>query len=362
MSSFWNVVVTILEFVLAFSLLAFFHEFGHFLFAKLFKIEVEEFGFGYPPRMVKLFKIKETLFSLNWIPFGAFVKPKGENDPNVEGGMAAAKSWKRLLVLLGGPIMNILVGVLIFSIIFSSIGAPDTSKVQVIQVNASSPAQTAGMQVNDIIQSVDGTHVTSMDQLSAYIRSKAGQNVTMVILRNGAQVTLNVIPRVNPPSGEGPVGFSMNNPNKTINWFQAIPQALKWTGTTFVEFISLPVRLIRGEIPTSQARLVSPIGLYSIFSQSRASQSAAEAKQPGLAALDIFWFFGNISVLLGLTNLLPIPALDGGRIIFVLPELIFKKKVPAKYENMVHTIGYFLLLALMLYLFINDIVHPVVLP
>jgi regulator of sigma E protease len=154
----------------------------------------------------------------------------------------------------------------------------------------------------------------------------------------------------------------MQNPNKKINWFQSVPQSLAWTGTTFKEWISLPIKLIRGEIPTSQARLVSPLGLYSIYSQSRASQAAAEAGHPGLAATDIFWFFGNISVLLGLTNLLPIPAVDGGRIIFVLPELIFKKKVPAKYENMVHSIGYIFLLALMVFLFIQDIVHPVVLP
>jgi regulator of sigma E protease len=362
MSSVWNVVVTILEFVIAFSLLAFFHEFGHFLFAKLFKIEVEEFGMGYPPRMVKLFKVKETLFSLNWIPFGAFVKPKGENDPKIEGGLAAAKPWKRLLVLLGGPLMNIFIGILIFTFIFTSLGAPDTKTVQVVQINANTPAEQAGMQVGDIIKSVDGIPITELSQLSTYVHTKLGQEITLTLIRNNQEQTLKIIPRANPPEGEGPLGIAMSNPNKPINWFQSIPQAFSWTGETFKQLITLPIRLIRGEIPASQARLVSPIGLYSIYSQSRASQAAAEAKQPSLAVLDIFWFFGNISVLLGLTNLLPIPALDGGHIIFVLPELIFKKRVPAKYENMVHTIGYFLLLALMAYLFIQDIIHPIVLP
>lgn len=362
MNSVWNVIVTILEFVVSFSLLAFFHELGHFLFAKLFKIEVEEFGLGYPPRMVKLFKIRETLFSLNWIPFGAFVKPKGENDPRVESGLAAAKPWKRLLVLLGGPMMNIFIGILIFTLIFTNLGAPDPKTIQVIQINAGSPAGQSGMQVNDILKSVDGIPITSLDQLSPYIQTRLGQEVMLVVERNGKEQTLKLVPRTSPPEGEGPIGIVMNNPNKPINWFQSVPQSLKWAGTIFKEFITLPIRLIRGEIPASQARLVSPIGLYSIYSQSRASQAAAEAQQPGLAALDISFFFANISVLLGLTNLLPIPALDGGRIIFVLPELLFKKKVPAKYENMVHSIGFILLLALMVFLFIQDIIHPVVLP
>jgi len=102
----------------------------------------------------------------------------------------------------------------------------------------------------------------------------------------------------------------------------------------FHTMVTLPIKLIRGEIPTSQARLVSPVGLYSIYSQSRASQAESEAGNPGLAALDISWFFGNISVLLGLTNLLPIPALDGGHILFILPELIFKKRIPFEQETL----------------------------
>ncbi len=99
-----------IQFVIVLGLLLFFHEFGHFIVARLFKIEVEEFGVGLPPRLVKLFKWHGTDFTLNWIPFGAFVRPKGENDPNVKGGMAAASPWVRLAVLLGGPTMNILIG------------------------------------------------------------------------------------------------------------------------------------------------------------------------------------------------------------------------------------------------------------
>ncbi len=102
MSGLINSVLEIVIFVLTFGLLIFLHEFGHYILSKLFNIEVEEFGFGFPPRLVKLFQFRETAFTLNWIPFGAFVRPKGENDPSVPGGLAAANPWARLAVLLGG--------------------------------------------------------------------------------------------------------------------------------------------------------------------------------------------------------------------------------------------------------------------
>src|SRR4030043_1422295 len=104
----------IVEFIFALGALIFIHEFGHFIACKLLKIEVEEFGFGYPPRALKLFTLGGTKFTLNWIPFGGFVRPKGENDPSIAGGMAAASPWKRIAVLLAGPTMNLLTAVILF--------------------------------------------------------------------------------------------------------------------------------------------------------------------------------------------------------------------------------------------------------
>src|SRR5512146_396383 len=123
MNGILSTLVRIIEFVIAFGLLVFLHELGHYLMSKLFHIQVEEFGFGFPPRLVKLFQFHETEFTLNWIPFGAFVRPKGENDPTVPGGLAAASPWARLVVLFGGPLMNLITGALLFSLIFSTIGA-----------------------------------------------------------------------------------------------------------------------------------------------------------------------------------------------------------------------------------------------
>ena len=362
MSSILSAIVTILEFVIAFSLLMFFHEFGHFIVSKAFGIEVEEFGFGFPPKLVNLFKFKGTQISLNWIPFGAFVRPKAENDPSVKGGFAAANPWKRLSVFLAGPTMNLLLGILIFSIVFSLTGAPNFRKVQVLEVNAGSPAQAAGLQVGDQIIAVAGQTITSMDQVSSITQLHLGEPMEVTVLRGGNTVVLSITPRVVAPSGEGPMGLVMNNPVMNLNFFQAVPYSFQLTGDTIVQIVTLPVKLIRGELSSSQARLVSPVGLYDIYSQVRASEAQAEAQKPGLAILTILWFFANISIILGISNLLPIPAVDGGHILFLLPELIARKRVPPNWENAVHTIGFFLLILLMTYLLIQDIVNPVVLP
>ncbi len=128
MNAILSTLVRILEFVVAFGLLVFLHELGHYLMSKVFNIEVEEFGFGFPPRLVKLFQFRETEFTLNWIPFGAFVRPKGENDPTVPGGLAAASPWARLAVLFGGPAMNLITGIFLFSLVFTQVGAPELTR------------------------------------------------------------------------------------------------------------------------------------------------------------------------------------------------------------------------------------------
>src|SRR5512142_1550751 len=143
--------LTWIVFILTFGGVVLIHEFGHFIAARLSGIEVEEFGIGLPtPGALTLFTWKGTRFTLNWLPFGGFVRPKGENDPNVPGGLAAASPWKRLAVLFAGPAMNLLAAVVIYSIIFSRVGVPDTSRVLVASVSPDGPAAQAGFQADDI--------------------------------------------------------------------------------------------------------------------------------------------------------------------------------------------------------------------
>jgi regulator of sigma E protease len=359
----FNILLTIIEFVLALGLLAFFHELGHFLVSRLFKIEVQEFGFGFPPRIVKLFRLGGTDFTLNWIPFGAFVLPKGENDPSVPGGLAAAKPLVRIAVLVGGPLMNMIIAAILFAAIFTRTGLPDTSKVMIMEVNAGSPAAVAGVQVNDQILSVNGTPVKSMAQLSTLVKANLGKNVTILLQRNGQQVTLQAVPRTNPPEGQGALGIVMSNPiQANINFFQAIPAGVSQTLNMAGEIFMVPVRMIQGIIPASQARLVSPIGIYDMFAQVRTVDQTQTAQNPQSAGLTTLSFIAMISVALGFTNILPLPALDGGRILFVLPELLFGRRVKPQYENMVHLIGFAALLILMFFLAINDIINPVIIP
>jgi regulator of sigma E protease len=364
MSAATNLIINIVEFVLALGVLAFLHELGHFVISKLCKIDVEEFGFGFPPRLVKLFTLGGTDFTLNWIPFGAFVRPKGENDPEVPGGLASANPWARLAVLFGGPVMNLLTGVLLFTMVFTRTGAPDTKTVQVIEATAGSPAATAGLAAGDVITAIDGSPITSTQMLSNLVHDKLGQQITLTYQRNNQTHQVTLVPRTQPPAGQGPLGITMSNPIVPITWYQAVPFAAYFTYEQAHQLILLPGRLIQGQVSPQQSRLVGPVGMFDIYAQARTrdeqSSTAAGGAQP--PAVNTLFLIATISVALGLTNLLPIPALDGGRIIFVLPEILIHKRVPPQYENMVHLIGFAALILIMVYVTTQDIMNPIVLP
>ncbi|MCJ7519786.1 MAG: M50 family metallopeptidase [Anaerolineaceae bacterium] len=357
-----NSALSLIEFIIALSVLLSMHELGHFLVGKLFKIEAEEFGFGYPPKLFKLFTLSGTDFTLNLIPFGAFVRFKGENDPEIPGGLAYANKWKRLGTLVAGAVMNLLTGILLFSFVISRTGMPRTDVIFIAAVEPGSPAAQAGILPEDIIKSVNAIAITNMRKVSEIIQQNLDKSVTMELLRNNELVETTVTPRSNPPEGQGPLGIVMQNPVQKVGFFRAIPAGGQLAYEQGKQLLSLPLMLIRGQAQTQDMRLLSPKGIYDVYSQVRAEERQAEQDQPGLAFVNIAWFFGIISTALGFTNLLPIPALDGGRMLFIIPEIISGKRVPAKYENMIHFIGYTALLLLMGYVFYQDFVNPIVLP
>ena len=357
-----NTALSLVEFLLALSVLLLMHELGHYLVGKLFGIQAEEFGFGYPPKLVKLFSLGGTDFTLNLIPFGAFVRFKGENDPDEPGGLSSANKWKRLGTLLAGSAMNLLTGVVLFSYIISQTGMPQADIVQIGLVEPGSPAFEAGILEGDTIQSINGSPIENMLTVSEVTHQNLGKSVELQLLRGGDLVSVTLIPRVDPPEGQGAMGIVMQNPIKKVGFFSAIPTSIRIGYEQFRQLLSVPGMLIRGEIQGQDARLLSPKGIFDVYSQVREGERPLEQGQPGLAFLNIAWFFAIISFSLGFTNLLPIPALDGGRIFFLLPELFTGKRVPARYENMVHFIGYTALLMLMGYVFYQDFVNPIVLP
>lgn len=362
MDAIGSTALRILEFILSLGVLIFLHELGHYLTSKLFKIQVEEFGFGFPPRLVRLFRIGETEFTLNWIPFGAFVRPKGENDPNVPGGLANASPLKRLAVLFGGPLMNLITAVILFAVIYARVGVPDMTRVLIDGVTAGTPAETSGMQAGDIFVSIDGQTIHTAEEVQAITQSKLGQEMTFVLQRGNEQVTLGATPRTEHPADQGPLGITLSVPSIRGTSGQTISLAFQMTGYQVKEIFSLPIKLIKGTVSTDQARFVGPKGMYDIYSQARETDEENAGSTTPTATVNTLWLLANISIALGVTNLLPFPALDGGRMLFVLPELILRKRIPAQYENMVHFIGFALLLILMIVITAQDIINPIVLP
>jgi regulator of sigma E protease len=355
-------LTSILGFVIVIGLLAFLHESGHYIVARLFKIEVEEFGLGLPPRMLHLFTIGPTEFTLNWIPFGAFVRPKGENNPEIAGGLAAAPPIARIATMLGGPIMNILTGIIIFSFLFQQIGIPDTKTIRIQAVSPASPAAQTGIQAGDIVVKINGEVMLNTDQLIQVVGANRGKPITLTYQRNGQLTDIQITPRVNPPAGEGALGIQMSNPMTPINFGQAVTYSFTAVGEITRQMVLLPYHLIQGQIAPAQARVVGPVGMYGIYEKARQNDVQSTTNNNETLPLNTIYLIAIISIAMGFTNLLPIPALDGGRILFTLPELLFHRRVPPEYENMIHLIGFAALIMLMVFITAQDIINPIVLP
>ena len=359
--------MTLLIFFVVFLAVVIIHELGHFFASKAGKVEVEEFGFGLPPRVLTLFKWRETEFTLNALPIGGFVRPKGENDPSVPGGLAAASPWTRLGVMLAGPAMNLIAGVLIYTLIFTQSGVPDVSRVILVEVSPNSPAEQAGFLAGDLILSANNQPITSTEAIRSVIYANMDQPVVVVYERDGEQYTTTVTPSSERAVDEGATGILLGNPVQKATLLTALPLGFRVTGMYIYEIMTLPARLIQGSIPAEQARFIGLKGMYDFMSQAVTRDQEtrqALASQPAGAATETPTYYtlaliATLNISLGIFNLLPLPALDGGRIIFLLPELIFRKRVPHKVENTVHAVGIMLLLALMLYINVMDFINPV---
>ena len=333
------------------------HELGHFWAARLSKIRVEEFGFGFPPRAAKLAERNGTVFSLNWIPLGGFVRPAGEDDPDVPGGLAAASKRARLFVLFAGAGANFIMAFFVFWIAYL-IGTP---AVVIADVNPGSPAEAAGILADDAILEVDGLKADNSAIIAGVMRENAGQPVEMVMQRNGEPVSLTVVPRTPEEYNaeiEGPIGVGLTVPIDGAARITRGPvEAAVTSGESMWRIVSLtvqvPAMLARGDISPEEARPVSVVGISQISGQ------AAEATVVSGNLFPILNMVAFISVALGFTNLLPIPALDGGRILFVLIEAVRGRRIEPEREGMVHVVGMVVLLSLMVLLIVQDIVNPV---
>jgi regulator of sigma E protease len=349
--------VSVPIFLLLLSALVFVHELGHFVLAKRAGVKVEEFGIGFPPRLLS-FRRGDTDYSLNAVPLGGFVRMLGEEDPSAPRSFASAPRRWRVAILAAGATMNIVVAVFLFAGAYAS-GTPTVTKSDVIvnQVAQDSPASAAGLQPGDVIVAVNGKSIDQAGQLTQAIFPNLGKNMTLSVNRSGKDLTLEVTPRVNWPSDQGPIGIGIaERPLKTelIRYtpLRALYYGALRTAQVLLFTISVPVLLARHLITPEMARPMGPVGIYRVT-----SQAVTETVQTGLW-YPILTTAGLISAGLGLANLLPIPGLDGGRLLFVFLEAIRGRRINPGRETMIHFFGLALLLSIVLVVTYFDVLFP----
>jgi len=349
-------LTTVLVAIAVLSLLTFIHEFGHLIFAKRAGLQVEEFGLGYPPRLLTLACLGGTEYTLNLILFGAFVRLAEEGEP---GTLFADKSKRaRAAFLFGGPLFNFLLSVVLFSTGFAT-GWPlaHDLAVGVNKVLPGSVAEAVGFQDNDLILAADGHQVSTMLDLISYARSINGNIRTVTIRRYGRTFSMSL------PAG-GPWfvetesrGVQLRNDAGWVEmvsypWPQAMQRAVTEALASMISLFSLPIKILRGLIPVDMVRPVGPVGIIKLT-----GQAARQVITSG-------WWFpllqltATLSAALAATNLLPLPGLDGGRLLFVVVEVLRGKHLDPDRENLVHFVGIILMLMLIFIVTYYDITVP----
>lgn len=381
-----SLVASVIFFLLILSIVVIIHEAGHYFVAKKLGIKVEEFGFGFPPRAIGK-KVGETLYSINWLPLGGFVKLYGEDEAG--GGRISPKSqipnpketkdlgraffarpaWQRASVIVAGVVMNLLLSFVIFYIFLFASGFKSklpliiennfafsnqktSASVYAGAVEKDSPAGNAGIKVADRFVEVNNKKVTDDAFFRNEINKNRGRKVTVIVDRNGKTQSFILTPRVNPPKGQGAMGVGLFGYSEVLISYDTPTQKF-FSGITYP--INLLVYNLRGiahivgtsvhqkNIAPVSENVSGPLGIFVVVGTVIASSPNVE--QAFLQALNII---GLISISLAFFNVLPIPALDGGRLFFVLIEMVTKKKMNPHKEAFINNIAFILLLGMVI--------------
>lgn len=371
-------MLTAIVFIITLGLLIFVHELGHFVIARRNGIKAEEFGFGFPPRIFgfvkqgkkwklikgnQLIESKNTVYSLNWIMLGGFVKIKGEDgmEKKAKDSFAGKSAWVRIKVLAAGVVMNFALAWLAFSIAFmvgipqavdSDITMKDTS-IQISQVIPESPAEKMGIKPADQIIKCEMNipackeNFKNIEQVQKIINDGKGSEIALKVKRGNEFLTLRGTPRVDYPADQGPLGISLaQTAVVSYPWYEAVYQGFKMTLNVMklivVTFYDIIHNLIVGE--KVAVDVSGPIGI------------AVVAKQfTDLGFAYIMQFIALLSINLGIINAFPFPALDGGRILFILIEKIKGSPVSQKVEQIIHNFGFIFLILLMVFVTFRDV-------
>ena len=358
---------TILIFLVVLSVLVFVHELGHFWTARRFGVKAEEFGFGFPPRVLGIYRDKNgkwkyvrgrrevkdavgTVYSINAIPLGGFVKIKGEDGEGKEAdSFNAHPIWQRLIIISAGVLMNIILAWVLICISFMS-GIPeagDTGDIRVSQVLAESQAAKADIKPYDRIISVSGQKMATIQEVQDTIGAQAGKEITVSLERGKEMIEKKLVPQAS-DGGRGLIGVALVQSSIVhYPWYQAI-----WEGTrsTFillwniiVAFGDLLKQLFTGQ--TVKDAVGGPVQI---------AQMTGEVARVGFNYL--LQFVALLSLNLAVINFFPFPALDGGRFIFLIIEKIKGKPVKRELEAVLHNIGFILLLALIAWVTVKDVI------
>lgn len=351
-------ISSILVFLIVLSVLVLVHELGHFLIARRAGVLVEEFGFGLPPRVWGK-KIGKTLYSVNLLPFGGFVKLHGENiqDEVTQPKKAFVNKSKkaRVAIISAGVFMNFFLAIIAFSIVYSFSGIPrQTDKVSILEIATGSPAQVSGFHAGDVVEGVEEKKVSSVSEFIQLVDERKGEKTEVFVKRKieGDTVTkkIKVTPRKDPPKGEGPLGVVISSTEiyypplwkrPFVGIYYGFQEAFFWGKAVIVGFANMFFGLLKGRTPSDVA---GPVGIFAITS-----------KVAAVGTLAVINFIGVLSVNLAILNIIPFPALDGGRLLFIAIEGVVGKRVLPKIEAVIHTVGMIILLLLLFAITVRDI-------
>jgi regulator of sigma E protease len=339
-------MVTALAFIFVLGLLIFVHELGHFGAAKWAGIRVERFSLGFPPRMIGR-KIGETDYCISWIPLGGYVKMAGMVDESLDAPIEgqpwefmSKPIWKRAIVIAAGPVMNLFLTLVLFTVLHLHYGVPEIAAI-VGRVLPDSPAAATGLKTGDRVVAVEGKRVETWEQLTSVIHAGPEKEVLIEWERHGERMQANVTPRLDPDNEIGFIGISRKTRRLGLGESFVISCAQSWFLTR--EIFKFVGRLFIGKESVREG-LAGPIQIAKI---------AGESARQGLG--DLFYFTALMSLQLAVLNILPVPVLDGGHLVFLGLEAILRRPVSVRARVVVQKIGLSLLLTLMVFVIMNDV-------
>ena len=338
-------MLTTLAFIFVFGIVVLVHELGHFLVAKKVGIRADEFGLGFGK---KIFAVKhgETTYSLNLIPLGGFVKLAGmDGNEEVETGKSYNEKnvWQKMAVIVSGPLMNFLLAFLLFAFIFSWYGVPVnvSNSTEIGNILPGYPAEKAGLQPGDKILAVNGEQVRNWEQVVGIVNRNPNKPTAFTVERDNRQFQVKITPRLEQERKVGLIGITPKVITEKLGPWAAIKNGfLQTVGITWAIIIGLK-QMIMGQIAGDVS---GPLGI---------AQMAGQAAKTGME--NLLRLTAVLSINLGLFNLLPIPALDGGRLFFLGIEAVRGKPIEPQKEGMVHLVGFMLLIFLLLIVTYKDI-------